>query len=282
MTPPPMKLGTPLSPSAVRVMLLGSGELGKEVAISLQRLGVEVIAVDRYANAPAMQVAHRSHVIVMSDGAALRALIERGAPPSGGPRDRGHRHRRAGRDRRRRNSRNHSDGRRDPPHHEPRGHPPPRRRRTGPANLPLRLRLQPRRTANRHRRQDWAIRASSSRSCRRRAKGSRCSGGLRTSQTPGPMPRRADASVRPGSSSRASSTLTTKSRCSPSAPWAPRAKSKRYFCDPVGHLQVKGDYVESWQPQAMTAAALDDAANHRRANHRAPWADADCSGSSCS
>ena len=75
-----MKLGTPLSPSAVKVMLLGSGELGKEVAISLQRLGVEVIAVDRYANAPAMQVAHRSHVIAMTDGAALEALIRAERP----------------------------------------------------------------------------------------------------------------------------------------------------------------------------------------------------------
>ena len=61
-------------------MLLGSGELGKEVVIELQRLGVEVIAVDRYANAPAMQVAHRSHVISMLDGAALRAVIEKEKP----------------------------------------------------------------------------------------------------------------------------------------------------------------------------------------------------------
>ncbi|PZP23852.1 formate-dependent phosphoribosylglycinamide formyltransferase [Pseudomonas kuykendallii] len=74
------RLGTPLSPSATRVLLCGSGELGKEVAIELQRLGVEVIAVDRYANAPAMQVAHRSHVIDMLDGAALRALIEQEKP----------------------------------------------------------------------------------------------------------------------------------------------------------------------------------------------------------
>jgi phosphoribosylglycinamide formyltransferase 2 len=71
-----MRLGTPLSPTAVRVMLLGSGELGKEVAIELQRLGCEVIAVDRYANAPAMQVAHRSHVIAMTDAVALRGLVE--------------------------------------------------------------------------------------------------------------------------------------------------------------------------------------------------------------
>lgn len=68
-------IGTPLSPHATRVLLLGSGELGKEVAIELQRLGVEVIAADRYADAPAMQVAHRSHVLDMLDGAAVRALI---------------------------------------------------------------------------------------------------------------------------------------------------------------------------------------------------------------
>jgi phosphoribosylglycinamide formyltransferase 2 len=75
-----MKLGTPLSSSALRVMLLGAGELGKEVVIALQRLGVEVIAVDRYANAPGHQVAHRAHVIPMTDGAALRALVEAERP----------------------------------------------------------------------------------------------------------------------------------------------------------------------------------------------------------
>ena len=68
-------LGTPLSPYALRVLLLGSGELGKEVAIELQRYGVEVIPADRYADAPAMQVAHRSHVLDMLDGGAVRALI---------------------------------------------------------------------------------------------------------------------------------------------------------------------------------------------------------------
>jgi len=75
-----MKIGTPLSDTATRVMLLGSGELGKEVIISLQRLGVEVIAVDRYANAPGHQVAHRAHVINMADPAALRTLIEQEQP----------------------------------------------------------------------------------------------------------------------------------------------------------------------------------------------------------
>ena len=75
-----MNPGTPLSTAALRVMLLGAGELGKEVIIALQRLGVEVIAVDRYPNAPGHQVAHRAHVIAMTDGAALRALVEQERP----------------------------------------------------------------------------------------------------------------------------------------------------------------------------------------------------------
>ncbi|MHB8454930.1 MAG: formate-dependent phosphoribosylglycinamide formyltransferase [Acidiferrobacterales bacterium] len=73
-------IGTPLSPNATRIMLLGSGELGKEIAIAAQRLGAEVIAVDRYANAPAHQVAHRAHVIDMTDGRALRRLVEQEMP----------------------------------------------------------------------------------------------------------------------------------------------------------------------------------------------------------
>ena len=75
-----IKLGTPLSPVAKRALLCGSGELGKEVTIELQRYGVEVIACDRYAKAPAMQVAHRSHVLNMLDGAELRRVIEQEKP----------------------------------------------------------------------------------------------------------------------------------------------------------------------------------------------------------
>ena len=75
-----MSIGTPLSDSATRIMLLGAGELGKEVIIALQRLGVETIAVDRYDNAPGQQVAHRAHTIDMTDGAALRKLIETEKP----------------------------------------------------------------------------------------------------------------------------------------------------------------------------------------------------------
>lgn len=75
-----MRIGTPLSPTATKVMLLGSGELGKEVVIELQRLGVEVIAVDRYANAPGHQVAHRAHVIDMTDAKAVRDLVLKERP----------------------------------------------------------------------------------------------------------------------------------------------------------------------------------------------------------
>jgi phosphoribosylglycinamide formyltransferase 2 len=75
-----MRIGTPLSPSATKVMMLGSGELGKEVVIELQRLGVEVIAVDRYANAPGHQVAHRAHVIDMTDAKAVRDLVLKERP----------------------------------------------------------------------------------------------------------------------------------------------------------------------------------------------------------
>lgn len=74
------RIGTPLSPTAFKVMFLGGGELGKEVVIELQRIGVETIVVDRYANAPAHQVAHRAHVIDMTDAKALRALVEQERP----------------------------------------------------------------------------------------------------------------------------------------------------------------------------------------------------------
>ncbi len=77
---PPLILGTPFSPSTTKVMLLGSGELGKEVIIALQRLGVEVIAVDRYENAPGHQVAHRAYTIDMTDAAALKALVAKEKP----------------------------------------------------------------------------------------------------------------------------------------------------------------------------------------------------------
>ena len=75
-----VKIGTPLTPGATRLLLLGSGELGKEVVIEAQRLGIEVIAVDRYADAPAMQVAHRAHVIKMLDGDEIRKIVQKEKP----------------------------------------------------------------------------------------------------------------------------------------------------------------------------------------------------------
>src|SRR5918912_216955 len=75
-----MRLGSPLKPNATKLLLLGSGELGKEVALEAMRLGVEVVACDRYADAPAMQVAHRSHVFPMLDGAAIRRVVEAERP----------------------------------------------------------------------------------------------------------------------------------------------------------------------------------------------------------
>ena len=75
-----VRIGTPLTSSATKVMLLGAGELGKEVVLEFQRYGVETIAVDRYANAPAMQVAHRSYVVPMLDAAALREVILKEKP----------------------------------------------------------------------------------------------------------------------------------------------------------------------------------------------------------
>lgn len=77
---PRRELGTPLFPGAARIMLLGSGEIGREIALEAMRMGAEVVAVDRYPNAPAMQVAHRHHVIPMTDGRVLRSLVEREAP----------------------------------------------------------------------------------------------------------------------------------------------------------------------------------------------------------
>lgn len=75
-----VKIGTVLTPVGKKALLCGSGELGKEVAIELQRYGVEVVALDKYANAPAMQVAHRSHVLSMLDGKKLREVIETERP----------------------------------------------------------------------------------------------------------------------------------------------------------------------------------------------------------
>ena len=143
-----VSIGTPLSASAKKVLLCGAGELGKEVIIELQRLGVEVIAVDRYANAPAMQVAHRSHVINMLDGEALRAVIELETARPDRAGNRGHRHRHAGRAGSRGLHR-HSHRESHAADHEPRGHSSPGGRRTGAENQCVSLRANERRIPGR-------------------------------------------------------------------------------------------------------------------------------------
>jgi hypothetical protein len=131
-------LGTPFANSATRVLLCGAGELGKEVVIALQRLGIEVIACDRYANAPAMQVADRSHVFSMLDGDQLREVIETRAAAFYRAGDRGHRHGHAGVPGRRRLQRR-ALGPRGASDHEPRGHPAPRGRDPGHPHLAVPL-----------------------------------------------------------------------------------------------------------------------------------------------
>ena len=145
----PTRIGTPLSPSATRVMLLGAGELGKEVIIALQRLGVEVIAVDRYADAPGHQVAHRSHVIDMTDRAALRALIEHERPHFVVPEIEAIATEALAEIEDARPRRRHPDRARDAADDEPRRHPPSRRRGARPADLAVRVRRFARRAARR-------------------------------------------------------------------------------------------------------------------------------------
>ena len=142
-----MKIGTPLSPSATRVMLLGSGELGKEVIIALQRLGVEVIAVDRYAECarPSGGASRPRHQHDRRRRAARAGRAGKAAPDRA--RDRSHRHRHAGGDRARWPGRGHSHRARRAAHHEPRRHPPPGCRNAGTADLALCIRRQPGRAA---------------------------------------------------------------------------------------------------------------------------------------
>ena len=158
-------LGTPLTPDATRVLLLGSGELGKEVAIELQRLGVEVIAADRYADAPAMQVAHRCHVLDMLDGAALRALIAQEKPDLVVPEIEAIHTQTLveleANEARRVDARD-PDRARRAADHGPRRHPPAGRGNARPADVALSLRRHERGVPRRHRRRS-ACRAWSSR-----------------------------------------------------------------------------------------------------------------------
>ena len=250
-------IGTPLSPSATKVMLLGSGELGKEVIIALQRLGVEVVAVDRYANAPGHQVAHRAHVIAMTDGVALRRQIEQERPQLIVPEIEAIA----------------TDALADV-------------ERDGLAQVIPTARAV-RLTMNRE-----GIRRLAAEELGLPTSPYRFADGLDALEeaietTPGiGYP----CIVKPVMSSSGKGQSVVRSKADVPAAWqyaesAGRVRGSRvivegfidfdyeitlltvraldangevqtYFCEPVGHVQVNGDYVESWQPQAMSAAAL--------------------------
>ena len=245
-------IGTPLSPTATRVLFCGGGELGKEVVIELQRLGVEVIVVDRYANAPAMQVAHRSHTLSMLDGEALRAVIEKEKPALHRARDRGHRHRHAG-GAGDRGLHRHPDGARRAPDHEPRGHPAPGGRGTRPGDIALPLCRHARGIRRGTRRDRPALRGQADHEFLRQGPEHRETAG-RHRRAPGNTRRKADAAgagkvIVEGfvDFDYEITQLTV------------RHAGGTSFCEPIGHVQVDGDYRQSWQPQPMSEAALASA-----------------------
>lgn len=244
-------LGTPFTDTATRMLLLGSGELGKEVAIEAQRLGVEVVAVDRYANAPAMQVAHRSHVIDMLDERALRALVEAEKPALIVPEIEAIATREL--------VALEAEGWRVIP-------------TAGAARLTmdregirrlaaeeLGLATSPFRFADDRAQYDAAL-AEIGMPCVVKPVMSSSGKGQSTVRGPADAERAWDFSQQGGRAGAGrvivegfvefdyEITLLTV-----------RHRDGTSFCAPIGHLQVDGDYRESWQPQAMSAAALERA-----------------------
>jgi phosphoribosylglycinamide formyltransferase 2 len=248
-----MSIGTPLAPSATKVMLLGSGELGKEVIIALQRFGVEVIAVDRYENAPGHQVAHRAYTIDMTDANALKTLVAKEKPHFIVPEIEAL----------------NTDALADI-------------EREGLATVIPTVK---------------AVQLTMNREGIRRLAAEE----LKLPVSPYAFARSADALqasidgssgnkpigypcfIKPtmSSSGKGQSRVTEKSQVQ--AAWDYAATGGRvnqgvvivegqidfdyetYFCEPIGHVQKSGDYVESWQPQAMTAGALKGAQNIAKA-----------------
>ena len=257
-THPVSALGTPLSPSATRVMLLGAGELGKEVIIALQRLGVETIAVDRYADAPGMQVAHRAHVVSMTDGPALRALIEKERPHLVVPEieaiatDMLQEIEREGLVEvipTARATRLTMD-------------------REGIRRLvaeDLGLPTSPYRFASSQEELQAAIDESIGYPCLVKPTMSSSGKGQSLLRGPDDVAKAWDYAMAGGRVSRGrvivegfvdfdyEITLLTVRAV------GARGEIETHFCEPVGHVQVSGDYVESWQPQAMSPVALEKA-----------------------
>ena len=257
-THPISALGTPLSPSATRAMLLGAGELGKEVIIALQRLGVETIAVDRYADAPGMQVAHRAHVVSMTDGPALRALIEKERPHLVVPEieaiatDMLQEIEREGLVEvipTARATRLTMD-------------------REGIRRLvaeDLGLPTSPYRFASSQEELQGAIAESIGYPCLVKPTMSSSGKGQSLLRGPDDVAKAWDYAMAGGRVSRGrvivegfvdfdyEITLLTVRAV------GARGEIETHFCEPVGHVQVSGDYVESWQPQAMSPVALEKA-----------------------
>jgi len=249
-----LRIGTPLSPSATKVMLLGAGELGKEVIIALQRLGVEVIAVDRYAHAPGHQVAHRFHVIDMTDPKALRDVVEREKPHLVVPEIEA-----IATDEL---ARIEADG-------LARVIPTARAtqltmNREGIRRLVAEeLRLPTSKYAFAESPADVRIAAAEVRyPCVVKPVMSSSGKGQSVLKGPDDVEKAWDYAMSAGRVKRARviveelipfdfeiTLLTVRARDE-------RGQDATYFCEPVGHVQVNGDYVESWQPQPMTGRAL--------------------------
>ena len=249
-------LGTPLSPLATRVMLLGSGELGKEVVIALQRLGVEVIAVDRYADAPGQQVAHRAHVVPMTDADALRKIIDQERPHVIVPEieaiatsllvelEAAGAVRVTPTARAAQLTMNREGIRR-------------LAAETWPADLAVPVRRHRTGTARGHRRRHRLSLRDQARhvvlgqgTVRDQVRRGR---GRELALRPGRRPRRRRAIVEGFIRFDYEITLLTVR-----ARGADGQVETRY-CEPIGHKQVDGDYVESWQPHPMSPAALERA-----------------------
>jgi phosphoribosylglycinamide formyltransferase 2 len=247
-----MRIGTPLSPAAIKVMLLGAGELGKEVVIELQRLGVETIAVDRYADAPAQQVAHRAHVIDMTDARALRALVEQERPHLIVPEIEA-----IATDELLRIE---ADGLAKVIPTAKAAHVTMNRERIRRlAAEELGLATSPYAFCS----SLAELEAASARigfPCFVKPVMSSSGKGQSKLKGPGDVARAWDKALTAGRVKEARVIVEGEIRFDFEITLLTvRAAGGTQFCEPIGHVQVDGDYVESWQPQAMTAIALESA-----------------------
>jgi phosphoribosylglycinamide formyltransferase 2 len=245
-----MQLGTPLSASAIKVMLLGSGELGKEVVIELQRLGVETIAVDRYAHAPAQQVAHRAHVIDMTDATALRALVEKERPHLIVPEIEA-----IATDAL---VRIEADGLATVIPTAKAAHITMNRERIRRlAAEELKLPVSPYAFATSLEELQAAIDGGIGFPCFVKPVMSSSGKGQTRLKGQGDVAKAWDKALSSGRVKEARVIVEGEVKFDfEITQLTVRAQDGTHFCEPIGHVQVDGDYVESWQPQAMSAAAL--------------------------